>query len=31
MTNLFNTQPANRFTPDLDKLDALIRSIEIKE
>ncbi|MGZ6346800.1 MAG: hypothetical protein ACXWNC_04420, partial [Anaerolineales bacterium] len=27
---LLNEQPANAYTPDLSKLDALIRSIEIK-
>jgi hypothetical protein len=27
---MLNQQPANSFTPDLDKLDALVRSIEVK-
>jgi hypothetical protein len=30
MVSLLNQQPAESFTPDLNKLDALIRSMEIK-
>lgn len=30
VVTLLNQQPANSFTPDLDKLDTLIHSIEIK-
>ena len=30
MVNLLNQQPAESFTPDLKKLDALIASIEVK-
>jgi len=30
IVNTFNQQPADAFTPDLSKLDAMVQSIEIK-